>query len=218
MAQLRFSRVFAVIATIVLGVALVRLADAVGKRELGRAARELVAEDSVARAEYDAQVAMRDRLMLDNDFLGRRIQMMSKREPYLVVSRQEGKLMMGMENRILLETKFRLRGPVSRNGDDPSLLRATLEVLAKRTSTDWYRPDWLYGLEGVQPPTDSLARLVPDAFGPGEVFLGAGISIHGRVKDVVPSEAVDHTFLELDTVSLKAVVRTIQPGSQVFIQ
>lgn len=218
MSQTRFSQTLAIIATIVLGIALVRLADAVGKRELGRVARELAAEDSVARADYHARVDTRDRLLLDNDFLGRRIELMSKREPYLVIGRRDGKLVMGMENRLLLETKFRLRGPISRNGEEPTLPRATLEVLAKRTSTDWYKPDWLYALEGVPPPADSLARLVHDAFGPGEVFLGAGISIHGRVRDAVPVEAIDHTFIELDTTSLKAVVRTIQPGSQVFIQ
>ncbi len=211
-------RTLAVIATVMFGLALVRVSDAVGKRELVRAARELAVEDSAARAEYQARADTRDRLMLDNDFLGRRIEMMSRREPYLVINRREQKLTMGMENRLLLDTKFRLRGPISRNGDEPSLPRATLEVLAKRSSTDWYKPDWLYALEGVPPPADSLERLVHDAFGPGEVFLGAGISIHGRVKEAVPAEAIDHTFIELDTSSLKAVVRTIQPGSQVFIQ
>jgi len=50
------------------------------------------------------------------------------------------------------------------------------------------------------------------------VFLGAGISIHGPVNEAVPLEAIDHTWIELDTVSLKAVVQTLRQGSLVFIQ
>jgi hypothetical protein len=85
------------------------------------------------------------------------------------------------------------------------------------SNTDWYRPDWLYEKRNVVPPRDSASRVVPRAFGAGEVFLGGDIVIHGRVRDAVTPEAIDHAFIELDDGALRSVVSAVKKGSTVLI-
>jgi hypothetical protein len=91
-------------------------------------------------------------------------------------------------------------------------------VLGKKDTSEWIKPDWLYKLEGVEPPADSTARIVRNAFGPGQVFLGADLEIHGRVSEVVPAEAIDHNYLELDSLPLRAVLEAVKQGSLVLIK
>ena len=84
--------------------------------------------------------------------------------------------------------------------------------------TAWRRPDWLYRLEGVTPPADSVLRYVNDAFGVGAVYLGGDIVIHGKVSEEVPAEALDHDYIELDSMPLKSIVDAVKPGTLVLIK
>ncbi|GEM_PF-1137367 len=215
----RASSVIAVVATVVGSLALVRLADAVGKRELMRAAREVDAEAQVVTRQYDSLAAVKAKLAQDEQFLNYRIASLSRREPYLVINRDDQKLMLALEDKTILETKYRLR--VLKDGQDEFAAlpkKATLEVLGKSVRTTWCRPDWLYRLEGVGPPADSAARCVKDAFGAGAIFLGGNLVIHGRVSDEVPAEAIDHAYLELDSMPLKTIVDAVKPGTFVLIK
>ena len=214
----RFSRFLGVVATVFISVAIARLADAVGKRQLVRTAAEAQAEHDSVRAEFDdLQMAAR-RLQEDQEFLSFRIASFSRREPYLLLDRARSKLTLAVQDKTMLETRFRLRGPAQAQEELSRLSGATIEVLGKRTATDWNRPDWLYRLEGVEPPRDSLARRVRNAFGPGEVFLGGDIVIHGPVSESVPVEAIDHSYIELDTTSLKIVVDAVRQGTPVRVR
>jgi len=213
----RLTSVLAAVATVVGSIALVRLADAVGKRELVRAASEVDAEANGLAARYDSLKQVVGQFQQDQEFLNYRIASLSKREPYLVIGRADRKLALAVQDKTIMETKFRLR---TLNPDDDIyevLPKATLEVLDKQARSEWTKPDWLYRLEGVTPPPDSL-RVVKNAFGPGEVFLGAALEIHGRVSDSVPAEAVDHNYIELDSVPLKRVVEAVKPGTLVLIK
>jgi hypothetical protein len=208
----------AAVATVAGSLALVRLADAVGKRELMRAAREVDAEAQVVARQYDSLEAVKVRLTQDEQFLNYRIASLSKREPYLVINRADRKVMLALQDKTILETKYRLR--VLKEGDDEfaALPKATLEVLGKSVRTSWSRPDWLYRIEGVQPPADSAARCVKNAFGAGAIFLGGDLVIHGRVSDEVPAEAIDHNYIELDSMPLKTIVDAVKPGTLVLIK
>jgi len=214
----RAKSVIAVVATVAGSLALVRLADAVGKRELMRAAREVDAEARLVAYQYDSLEAVKTKLAQDEEFLNYRIASLSRREPYLVVNRDDRKLMLALEDKTLLETKYRLR--VLRDGQDEfaGLPKATLEVLGKSIRTCWRRPHWLYRLEGVEPPADSAARCVNDAFGAGAVYLGGDLVIHGRVSDEVPAEALDHDYIELDSMPLKTIIDAAKPGTLVLIK
>jgi hypothetical protein len=214
----RVNSVIAAVATVVGSLALVRLADAVGKRELMRAAREVDAESQVVARQYDSLAAVKAKLAQDEQFLNYRIASLSKREPYLVINRADRKLLLALQDKTILETKYRLR--VLKEGQDEftALPKATLEVLGKSIRTSWYRPDWLYWLEGVVPPVDSAARCVKDAFGAGAIFLGGDLVIHGRVSEEVPAEAMDHNYIELDSMPLKTIVDAVTPGTQVLIK
>jgi hypothetical protein len=208
----------AVVATVVGSLALVRLADAVGKRELIRAAREADAEAQAVAGQYDSLQAVKAKLEQDTQFLNYRIASLSRREPYLVINRAKQKLTLAVQDKIVLETDYRLR--VVKEGDDEysALPKATLEVLSKQVRTTWCRPDWLYRLEGVAPATDSAERCVQDAFGAGAIYLGGDIVIHGRVSEDVPAEAIDHNYLELDSMPLKTIVDAVKPGTLVLIE
>ncbi|OYD16385.1 hypothetical protein CH330_02930 [candidate division WOR-3 bacterium JGI_Cruoil_03_51_56] len=211
-------RIFGIIAMVAAGLALARLVDAAGKKALIRTAQELNTKlDSIGN-EYNMALDKRNRLELDRQLLSHRIAAMSRQENYLVINRRRRRLQLAMGNKIMLETGYKLRGSTDGIQNFLALPKAVLEVLGKRTKTDWCRPDWLYRLEGIEPPADSTERLVPDAFGPGELFLGGGIALHGRVKEKVPPEAIDHTYIELDNKWLAAVVNAVKPGSLVFIQ
>jgi len=214
----RFSSFLAVVATVVGSVALVRLADAVGKRELMRAAREADAEAQVVAGRYDSLQAVKTKLEQDEQFLNYRIASLSKREPYLVINRADRKLTVAVQDKTILEAKYRLR--VLREGEDEftALPKATLEVLTKEVRTTWCRPDWLYRLEGVEPAPDSATRCVKDAFGAGAVYLGGDLVIHGRVSEEVPDEAIDHNYIELDSMPLKTIVDAVKPGTLVLIK
>jgi hypothetical protein len=214
----RVNSVIAAVATVVGSLALVRLADAVGKRELMRAAREVDAESQVVARQYDSLAAVKAKLAQDEQFLNYRIASLSKREPYLVINRADRKLLLALQDKTILETKYRLR--VLKEGQDEftALPKATLEVLGKSIRTSWYRPDWLYWLEGVVPPVDSAARCVKDAFGAGAIFLGGDLVIPGRVSEEVPAEAMDHNYIELDSMPLKTIVDAVTPGTQVLIK
>jgi hypothetical protein len=213
----RFNSVLAAVATVIGSLALVRLADAVGKRELMRAAREVDVEAQAVTHQYDSLTAVKARLVQDKQFLNYRIASLSKREPYLVVGRADHKLALAVQDKTIFETRFRLHTLNPEEDEFSVLPKATLEVLAKQTRTDWNRPDWLYRLEGVELPPDS-ERVIKNAFGPGEIFLGGDLAIHGKVSDKVPAEAIDHNFIELDTVALKRVVEAAKPGTLVLIK
>jgi hypothetical protein len=213
----RLKSTLAVIATVVGGLALVRLADAVGKQELMRAAREIEADAGTVAARYDSLKQIVGRFQQDQEFLNYRIASLSKREPYLVVSRVERRLALAIQDKTIMETRFHMRSLYPNDDIFDVLPKATLEVLARRVRSDWTRPDWLYKLEGIPPPPDS-ERIVKNAFGPGEVFLGGQLEIHGPVSESVPAEAIDHNYIELDTVALKRVVEAVKPGTLVLIK
>jgi hypothetical protein len=208
---------FAVVATIVGSIALVRLADAVGKRELMRAALEADAEAQVVAGRYDSLQMVKAKLEQDTQFLNYRIASLSRREPYLVINRAERRLTLAVQDKTVLETKYQFR-QLEGQDEYSSLPRATLEVLSKQVRTTWCRPDWLYRLEGVTPATDSAERCVRDAFGAGAVYLGGDLVIHGRVSEDVPPEAIDHNYIELDSMSLKTIVDAVKPGTLVLIK
>ncbi len=214
----RYNRVLSIVAVVAAALAFARLTDAFGKRELVRVAHELDSELAVVDGQYRQLIAEADRLDQDERLLCQRIAFMSKREHYLVISRRRRRLQLLLGDKEMLEVKYKLRGPADGVSGFGSLPKATLEVLGVETRTSWHRPDWLYRLEGIDPPADSFRRLVRDAFGPGQIFLGGAIAIHGRVRDQVPAEAIDHTYLQLDDASLKAVVGALKPGALVFIQ
>ena len=214
----RANSFIAAVATVIGSLALVRLADAVGKRELMRAAREVDVEAQVVARQYDSLAAVKARLAQDEQFLNYRIASLSRREPYLVINRDERKLTLALQDKTILETKYRLR--VFKEGEDEFavLPKATLEVLSKQVRTSWCRPDWLYRLEGVVPPPDSATRCVKDAFGAGAIYLGGDLVIHGRVSDEVPAEALDHDYIELDSMPLKTILDAVKPGTLVLIR
>jgi hypothetical protein len=214
----RASGFLAVVATVVGGLALVRLADAVGKRELIRAAREADAEAAVVAGRYDSLEAAKARFEQDAQYLDYRIASLSRREPYLVINRGERRLTLAVRDKTIMETRYQFR-QVREGADEYSALpRATLEVLSKQVRTAWCRPDWLYRLEGVTAPIDSAERRVMDAFGAGAVYLGGDLVIHGKVSDEVPAEAIDHDYIELDSIPLKTVVDAVKPGTLVLIK
>jgi len=211
-------RILAITATVLASLAMARLVDAVGKRALMGVAQELDEKLVAVGREHHELVARRDQLELDQALLGHRIAAMSKREHHLVILRGRQRLQLALGDKVMLEIGYQLRGAVEDVRSFAAMPRSTLEVLGKSESTNWYRPDWLYRLEGLEPPVDSAVRLVRNAFGPGEVFLGAGISIRGERHDDVPAEAIDRTYLEVDDESLKAVVEAVGEGTLVFIQ
>lgn len=213
-----FRNLLGVVATVFVSLAIARLVDAVGKRELVRAASEVRAERDSVHAEFEALHLSGRRLREDREFLEFRLASFSRREPYLILDRARSRLTLAIGDKTVLETKFRLRGPAHAQEELARLSGATLEVLAKRAGTDWYRPDWLYRLEGIDPPRDSAARTVPNAFGTGEVFLGGDIVIHGPARENVPNEAIDHSYVELDTNALKTVLDAVKPGTAVRIR
>jgi len=214
----RASGFLAVVATVVGGLASVRLADAVGKRELIRAAREADVGAQVVAGRYDSLEAVKAKLEQDAQYLNYRIASLSRREPYLVINRGEGKLTLAVRDKTIMETKYQFR-QVREGADEYSALpRATLEVLSKQVRTTWCRPDWLYRLEGVTAPIDSAERCVMDAFGAGAVYLGGDLVIHGKVSEEVPAEAIDHDYIELDSIPLKTVVDAVKPGTLVLIK
>jgi hypothetical protein len=213
-----FSKALGICATVVGALAVVRLADAVGKRELVRVAADVAAEESLAMRQYDAARQARNRLAVDEQFLDYRIASLSRREPYVVIDRDRSRVALAVQEKTLFEAPFRLRGPAEADREFQRLPRATLSVLGKRAKTDWAKPDWLYRLQGLEPPVDSTERVVPDAFGAGEIFLGGDLVIHGPVSDDVPAEALDHSYIELDEVTLRALVDAVKPGTLVLIR
>jgi hypothetical protein len=218
MKRFDWRRAMAIAAVVIGALAIARLADAFGKRELTRVARDVGGELARARSEHDRLAARADGLEQDRQLLEQRIDFMSKREHYLVVDRRRRRLQLFLGDQELLDVGYRLKGPTDGVDGFRALPGAKLEVLGKRVDTDWYKPDWLYKLEGVEPPENPDERLVRNAFGPGELYLGGGIAIHGESRGGVPDEAIDHSYIELDDKSLKAVVLALEPGSKVFIE
>jgi hypothetical protein len=214
----RINSFLAVVATIIGSIALVRLADAVGKRELMRAAREADAEAQAVSSQYDSLQMVKAKLEQDTQFLNYRIASLSRREPYLVINREERKLTLAVQDKTILETKYQFRQVLEGQDEYSALPKATLEVLSKQVRTSWCRPDWLYRLEGVTPATDSAGRCVQDAFGVGAIFLGGDLVIHGKVSDDVPVEAIDHNYIEVDSMPLKSIVDAVKPGTLVLIK
>jgi hypothetical protein len=135
-----------------------------------------------------------------------------------MISRGEHKIALAVQDKTILEAKYQFRPILEEQDEYTALPKATLEVLSKQARTTWCRPDWLYRLEGVIPPTDSAERCVKDAFGAGAIFLGGDIVIHGRVSEDVPTEAIDHNYIELDSMTLKSVVEAVKPGTLVLIK
>jgi len=185
---------------------------------LMRAALEADAEAQVVAGRYDSLQMVKAKLEQDKQYLNYRIASLSRREPYLVINRAERKLTLAVQDKTVLETKYQFRQPLEGQDEYSALPRATLEVLSKQVRTTWCRPDWLYRLEGVTPAVDSAQRCVNDAFGVGAVYLGGDLVIHGKVSEDVPPEAIDHNYIELDSMPLKTIVDAVKPGTLVLIK
>ena len=54
--------------------------------------------------------------------------------------------------------------------------------------------------------------------GAGAVHLGGDLVIHGKVSEEVPAEAIDHNYIELDSIPLKTIVDAVKPGTLVLIK
>jgi hypothetical protein len=204
------------IATVILvGLGLVRLMDAFGKTGLQSGLAASGGEERERVTLRDSLSTARKTLALDEQFLRRRLASIAGGQPYLIITRSEQKLELALGEKVVLETNYRMSGPMQ---DGLARLPAgTLEVLAVTTNTDWYRPDWVYEKKNEIPPRDSSSRTVRAAFGAGEVFLGGDIVIHGRVREAVAPEAVDHGYIELDDGALRSVVSAMKKGSTVLI-
>lgn len=198
--------------------ALARLLDAVSKKELLGVVRELSTEAAALKVWHDSLAAERDRLELDHQVLTHRLAVLSRRENYLTIHRTQHRLRVGIEERVLLEAPMQVRGPQDAVEAFMAMPRTTYQVLAERTETDWVRPDWLYRLEGVEPPADSASRIVPNGMGPAALYFGGGLAIHGEPSEDVPPEAIDYVFIQIDTVTLKEIVELLRPGSLVFVE
>jgi len=218
MKRWNWRRALAIAAVVMGALAIARLADAFGKHELTRVARDVRSELDRVQAGHAELAAQADGLEQDRQLIQQRLDFMSKREHYLVIDRRQRRLQLCLGDKEMLDIGFRLRGPSDRVNGFRTLPSARLEVLGKRLDTDWYKPDWLYKLEGIEPPENPDDRLVRNAFGPGELYLGGAIAIHGAARGGVPDEAIDHSYIELDDKSLRAVVLAIEPGAKVLIE
>lgn len=213
----RADRLFVLAAALALALGLLRLGEGFGKPALADWLAASVADSTRLAAERDSLSALRRGLSLEERFLERRIAALASREPYLMIDRKARKLELAIGDKIVLVTKYELGGPEQLRPALAALPEATIEVLAVSPTTDWYRPDGLYEAKGVVPPADSALRLVNNAFGPGEVFLGGDIVIHGRPRQAVAPEAIDHAFIQLDDGPLRSIVLALKKGSTVLI-
>jgi hypothetical protein len=204
-------------AALLLLLGLLRLGEGFGKPALGRWLESATAEAGRLAAGQDSLSALRRGLSLEERFLERRIAALASRDPYLVIDRSARRLELAIGDKTVLVTKYELGGPEQLRSALAALPEATLEVLAVSPATEWYRPDRLYEENGLTPPADSAQRLVHNAFGPGEVFLGGDIVIHGRPRQAVAPEAIDHAFIQLDDGPLRSVVSLLKKGSTVLI-
>ncbi len=208
-------RAWQVAAVVLVGLGLVRLIDAFGKAGLQAGLQASAGRWQILKQERDSLAAVRRQLALEEQFLERRLASIAGGDPYLIINRSEQKLQLAIGNKIVLETGYRLAGPVQ--AGLARLPVGTLEVLAVSNNTDWYRPDWVYEKHGQVPPKDSASRVVPRAFGAGEIFLGGDIVIHGKVREAVAAEAVEGGYIELPDAALRSVVSAVRKGTTVLI-
>lgn len=201
------------------GLALARMGEVFVKREL-------VNRSAGVRSELDAEQQVlqdslnrREALMVDMATA----QAQSKVAPdeaYLIMHKWAGRGEIMMGSKVVYEFHFRVKGGVPEpvKGQTLELPEGVLSVQQKEDHTVWYKPDWLYEQARQQVPRDSAERKVEDAFGRYAIYLGGGAAIHGAVSNLVPAEAIDHVYAELNDKDLKAVFSAVQPGARVLIQ
>lgn len=125
---------------------------------------------------------------------------------------------------------------------DFSTPRGLRRVLYKTRDPYWYRPDWFWLQQNLQPPragqeitipedltweekisyfNDSLTatervwvRVVPGALGNYALDLGNGILLHYGVGR---GQSLSHGCIRLGTADLEAIFRTLEVGSPVLI-
>jgi hypothetical protein len=208
-----------VVSLLLAALALVRMAEVFTKRELTARTQTLRAETGIRQKMLEDSIGRREALRVDNA-IGLAQGAVSPDQTYLILQKLQarGRLMMGPK--VVYDFHFRVRGgdPIKVKGQVPELPEGILTVQARKDHTDWFWPDWYYEKNGQKVPQDSNARRVPDAFGRYALLLGGGIALHGVANKVIPTDAIDHVYAELNEKDLTAVYNGLKVGSLVMIQ
>ena len=201
------------------GLALVRLGEVFIKREL--IARSLMISDQIAARTRTYQDSLNQLNALRVDLAAAKAQgKVAPDETYLILKKgtAQGRIMMG--SKVVYEFRFRVRGgvPVQVKGQLAELPEGALSVQAKEDHPAWYKPDWMYEHAGLPVPKDSAQRRIEDAFGRYAILLGGGVAVHGPADKLVPQDAIDHVYAEVNVKDLKAIYSAVNEGSRVLIQ
>ncbi|MBN1224613.1 MAG: L,D-transpeptidase [Candidatus Aminicenantes bacterium] len=95
--------------------------------------------------------------------------------------------------------------------------RGVFAVTSKITDPAWIKPDWAFVEEGEPVPEDPRLRIETGVLGDYALGFGDGFFIHGTLYSRLLGRNVTHGCIRVGDDDLKAVFKTVQIGTPIFI-
>lgn len=213
--MIKFKRLIFIVIAIVFILSTVRLFEAIIKREIKSEYYILKQEYNNIRIKLDTIENRIGKKEGEKVFLSYQKSLVTQKEPYLRIQRTLKIAQLKLEDKTLREMRFQIKGRKSIEGE-VALPLGVLITKTKVESTAFYIPDWIYELEAKEPPKDSLARTLKNAFGRYLIYLGGDIVISAAIKEGVPVEALDLIHLEFEDEDLVVIYNTLQQGASIL--
>lgn len=96
--------------------------------------------------------------------------------------------------------------------------RGERRVVRKVRDPVWYKPDWAFIEEGLEPPPmGSGERVDGISLGAYGLYLGDGYIIHGTLFQSLLGQRVTHGCIRLGDADLEFVYETVPVGARVYL-
>lgn len=96
--------------------------------------------------------------------------------------------------------------------------RGERRVVKKVRDPIWYKPDWAFVEEGLEPPPmGSSDRADAVSLGDYGLYLGDGYIIHGTLFQTLLGQRVTHGCIRLGDADLEFVYETVPVGARVYL-
>lgn len=221
----RFIRIFLIVIAVILSIPsliLFFLYVIPGIQEFGKGRNRLEVNDN----EFKQTAAYKKQITLLNKELQKvtnKLNSFTPTQPYLVISTTNNRF-------FLYQNKKMIREGFCSSGSYILLLtesskkwmfktpKGKFRILTKMTDPVWKKPDWAFIEEGLPVPSANAdSRFEYGVLGDYAMEIGDGYMIHGTIWKRFLGMAATHGCIRLNDEDLKAVYKTLDFGSKVYI-
>jgi L,D-transpeptidase YbiS len=159
----------------------------------------------------------------ENAALGRRLQALAPRGPYIIVDSARNVLYLKRGSEVLLQAVVScgsgsiLEEPGGKRRWIFDTPRGEFQVKSKIVDPTWVKPDWAFIEEGKEVPKNQEERLEAGVLGDYALGFGEGYFIHGTLYTRLLGRSVTHGCIRVGDKDLKTLYQAASIGTKVYV-